>query len=189
MRAFVVVLTLSFSVQASAQTLADAARRERLRQKQVEHLNKGVYTNSTPIVPRSGTPATPAVPAPTAAPAPPAGSAPANTSAQASPKPTGPVDNQGRDEKYWREEFQKARDAVRRADEKVQILEVRVTDLNTQLLRQSDVYNRENVIGPQITAAQKELEATRREAEQARRRISELEDQLRTSGGLPGWAR
>jgi hypothetical protein len=177
MKAFAVLLLLTFSIDSSAQNLADVARRERARQKRVEHLNKGVYTNSTAILPPANEPARPA------------GTAPATTTPQATPKPAGPVDNQGRDEKYWRDEFQKARDAARRADEKVQVLEAKLRDLNMQLLRQSDLYNRENVIGPQIAATQNELDAARREAEQSRNRIPQLEEQLRTAGGLPGWAR
>ena len=179
MKRIAILLLLTFAVDASAQTIADIARRERARQKQVQ--NKGTYTNST-------TPAT--LTPPTAAGA----AAPAQTTAEkpadaAAAKPAGPVDNRGRDEKYWRDAFQKARTDLKRAEDNVQILEGKVKDLNTQVLRQSDVYNRENVIGSQITATQKELDTAKKDAEQARAKVTSLEEELRTTGGLPGWAR
>lgn len=183
MRAFVVLLLFTFSVEASAQTIADIARKERERQKQAQPKNKATFTNANP----GGTPA----PAPTSAntPAPAAPGAPAEKKEASAPKPTGPTDNKGRDEKYWRDAFQKAREAVKQADDKVQLQEARLRDLNTALLRQNDIYNKENVLGAQINGTQKDLDAAKAEAEQARNNVSKLEDELRASGGLPGWAR
>ncbi len=175
MRILVAFLLLTFTFEASAQTIADIARRERARQRQLQIHSKGTYTNST-----TPTPAT------TSKASEPAGEKPQQTTAQ---QPTGPRDNQGRDEKYWRDAFQKARGDLRRAEENVQILEARVKDLNTQLLRQSDIYNREAVVGAQIAAAQKELDTARTDAEEARNKVASLEEELRSSGGLAGWAR
>jgi type IV secretory pathway VirB10-like protein len=176
--AVLVAFVVSISVDLSAQTIADAARKERERQSHVR--SKAVYTNGV------------AIPAPSASPA---SKAPSDTTAapakkpEGAPAPTGPTDNKGRDEKYWRAAFQKARDDVKRADDKVVLLDLKIKDLNTQLLRQSDIYNREYRIGPEITAAQAELDAARKQAEQAKQRIADLEEELRRSAGLPGWAR
>jgi hypothetical protein len=183
MRAFVVLLLFTFSVEASAQTIADIARKERERQKQAQLKNKATFTNAIP----GGTPA----PAPPSAntPAPAAPGAAVEKKQETAAKPTGPTDNKGRDEKYWRDAFQKAREAIKQADDKVQILETKLRDVNTALLRQNDIYNKENVLGAQINATQKDLDAAKAEAEQARNNVSKLEDELRASGGLPGWAR
>ena len=78
---------------------------------------------------------------------------------------------------------------MKRAEEKAQLLDLRVKDLNSQLLNRSDIYNRENQLGPQITAAQMQLEDARVEAEQAKKKVTDLEDELRRAGGPPGWAR
>jgi len=43
--------------------------------------------------------------------------------------------------------------------------------------------------GARINARNAELESMRQEVEQARRKIADLEQELRRSGGLPGWAR
>jgi hypothetical protein len=171
---FSLALLLAFTVETSAQSLADVARRERARQQRVQPKNKGIYTNAT----AAGGTAKPGTVAPGAT----AASAPV-------PKPSGPANSQVHDEAYWREAFQKVRADIKRAEEKVQILEVKVNDLNTQLLRQSDIFNREGVLGPQITAAQKELDAAKEEVQQGRNKLATLELELQRSGGLPGWAR
>jgi chromosome segregation ATPase len=176
------VLLLACALASPAQTLADAARKERARQKQsqLQKQNKGTYTNATATV--TSAPAKPAGAGANAAPE-------VKAETETPPKPAGPVDNRGRNEKYWRDAFENARNELRRAEEEVQIQEARVKDLNTQLLRQSDVYNRENVIGAQITEAQKALNTAKTKVEQAKNKVSNLEEELRSSGGLPGWAR
>lgn len=173
-------LLLIFALSSPAQTIADVARREQARQRQIQHQNKGTYTNVSAAV----TTAPAAKPATTA----PAEAAP-ELKEQAPATPAGPVDNQGRDEKYWRDVFEKGRTELRRAEETVLIQEAKLKDLNTQLLRQSDIYNLENVLGPQITAAQKDLDTAKRQVEQARNKVSNLDEELRAAGGLPGWAR
>jgi chromosome segregation ATPase len=168
------LLLVAFALDCSAQTLADVARRERERQKRLHStvvVANGATTTTTAST--SSTAATTAVAAPEANAA----------------RPTGPTDNKGHDEKYWRDQFQKARDAARAADAKVQVLELRVRDLNTLLLRQSDIYNREYRLGPEIADAQKQLDDARVAADQAKKKITDLEDELRRSGGPPGWAR
>jgi hypothetical protein len=172
--AFALVIYL-FGINSFAQNVAEIARKERERQKASR--SRVVISSST------GTTTT----APQAA-----GSSTSDAAAPAATaaaKPAGPTDNQGRDEKFWRAAFQKARDDAKRADERVILLDLKQKDLNTQLLRQSDVYNRENRIGAELTASQNDLDAARKEAEQAKKKITDLEEQLRRSGGPAGWAR
>lgn len=166
------LLVLTFALDCFAQSLADVARKERERQR---------AAHSKVVVTGTGTTATIA-PTSSAKPAPP-------TASNSAAKPVAVTDNKGRDEKYWRTTFQKARDDLKRAEARVEILDLRVKDLNTQLLRRSDIYNRENRLGPEIAAAQKDLEDARKEAEQAKKKITDLEDELRRSGGPAGWGR
>jgi len=166
------LLAIVFAVDCSAQTLADIARRERERHKRLH--SQVIVANGATTTTAASTSSTSAAPTPP----------PADTAT-----PTGPTVNKGHNEKYWRDQFQKARDDVKRAEEKVQLLDLRVKDLNNQLLNRSDIYNRENQLGPQITAAQKQLEEARAQAEQAKKKVSDLEDDLRRAGGPPGWAR
>jgi hypothetical protein len=162
---------------ASAQGVADLARQERARKKALE--SKAVLTNgsqpaSTPDAAKPGT-ATPAT---------------ADTQKEAA-KPaasTGPTDNKGRDEKYWRATFDKARQDLKRAEDKVTLLDLKLNDLQGQLYREG-VYQREMEIRKDIDDTQKAQAAAREDVEACQRRISDLEDELRRSGGLPGWAR
>jgi hypothetical protein len=159
------------SMDCWAQTIADVARQERERQKQ---------TQSQPKYSNTGIPATVSVtPSSTVV------SAPAGAASQSS----GVTDSKGRDEKFWRTAFQKARDEAKRTDDKVQVLDLRIKELNSQLLVRSDIYNRENTIGAQLRTAEAELELARKDAEQAKQKLADLEEELRKSGGLAGWAR
>ena len=166
----------AFALDCTAQTVADIARKERERQKRL---------HSTVVVAGGVTTPTSAATSTNAASTNPAGT---STNAEA-PKPVGPVDNKGRDEKYWRTEFQKARDTLKKAEDNAQLLDLKVKQLNTQLLRQSDMYNREYRLGPEITDTQKQLDDAHKQVDEANKRISDLEDELRRSGGPPGWAR
>jgi hypothetical protein len=177
-----VAVSFVFALNCFGQSLADVARQERARQKATKSrvtIIAGRAVSGT--LTQAPTPAAPA----------------ANTSASTAPapaiasavKPVEPRDKNGHDEKYWRDTFQKARADARRSDDVVTLLELRVRDLNVQYLRQSDVYNRENLIGSEINSAQKELEDARKQADQAKQRLIDLEDELRKAGGPPGWAR
>jgi hypothetical protein len=171
-----VFLVLTFALDCFSQSLADAARKERERQR---------TSKSKVVVIGWGTTAS-TVKTPSATP-----SANAATAAEAptAPKPLTITDNKGRDEKFWRTAFQNAREDVKRAEARVEILDLRLKGLTTQLLQQSDIYNRENRIGAETTAAQQALEGARRDLEQARKKVTDLEDDLRRSGGPAGWAR
>ena len=100
----------------------------------------------------------------------------------------GPTDNKGRDEKFWRETFEKARQALKRAEDKLRLLDLRMTDLSSQLLRES-VYTREMELRAEIDRTAKDQAAARVEVTAGQQKIRDLEDELRRSGGLPGWAR
>jgi TolA-binding protein len=164
------LLILGFAWDCSAQSIADAARKERERQKQVHSV---ITVTGTTATTAAGTATTAAAPA-------------AATEAAAK---SGPTDNKGHDEKYWRAAFQKARDDIKHADDQISLLDSKVRDLNTQFLQRDDIYNKENRLGPLITETQKQLDDARKEGEAARQRIADLEEDLRRSGGPAGWAR
>ena len=99
------------------------------------------------------------------------------------------TDNNGHDEKYWRERVDKARADLKSAEARVQLLDNQVKGLNTALLTRNDIYDKENTLGPEISAGQKQLEDARNQVEQAKQKISDLEDELHRAGGPAGWAR
>jgi hypothetical protein len=172
MKPLMAFMVLVFALDCSAQSIADIARKERDRQKQVQ--SKVVITGGLTTTTTAGTASTGAAPASTPAPAVKSGEL---------------TDNKGRNEKFWRGAFQQARDNMARAEARIQLLDLKVKDLNTQLLRQDDIFNKEGRLGPEITTAQKELDDARKLADQAKQNLADLEDELRKSGGLAGWAR
>src|SRR5229473_8613074 len=107
------LLLFVFALDCSAQTLADAARQERERQKRL---------HSTVVIVNGATTTTAASTSSTAA----------ATTPPAPTKPAGPLDNKGHDEKYWRTQFDNARAALKKAEDNAQLLDLKIKDLNTQ---------------------------------------------------------
>ena len=165
-----------FALDCSAQKLGDIARQERARQKRLHSTVVVVSGTTTSVAATSSTTAAVATP--------PSATPPSATA------PTAPVDNKGqRDEKYWRTQFDNARAALKKAQDNVQLLDLQIKDLNTQMLRQSDMYNREYRLGPQIAETQKQLDGANKQVDDAKKKIADLEDELRRAGGPPGWSR
>jgi chromosome segregation ATPase len=178
-RGFLLPLLFVFCVQAQAQSIADAARQERERQKSLHSAIVITNENLKELSPSSPSNKENSTPAATPA-----------TAAKKDESDSGILkDNKGRDEKYWRETFATARQDLKRAQDVAEVLQLKINDLNTALLRQDDMYNKENILGPQITAAKAQLDDAQKQVAAAQQKISDLEDELRQSGGPPGWAR
>jgi hypothetical protein len=179
------------AVPAPAQSLADVARKERERRA----VGAGkTYTNLDIISSAAESPAVEASqpPDPTGLDRKDAGPGsaavqPATKPAEA--KPAGPTDNKGRDEKYWRTAFDAVRTDLRRAQDEIQLHDLKLNELHTLMLQGSDLYNRENRLRIDLDAASTQLETAHRNAEKARQRLMELEEELRRSGGPIGWSR
>jgi DNA repair exonuclease SbcCD ATPase subunit len=171
-RLTILVLFCLFSLDCFGQSLADVARKERERQKQTQPQTKTVIVEKgVPATTTAGTSGT------------------AETALLPVLTPGGFKDNNGHDEKYWRERFQQARNDAKRAAARIQLLENKLKEFNTQYLNRTDIYNRENVVGKEIGDTQKQLDDAHKEADQANQKINDLEDELHRAGGPPGWAR
>jgi hypothetical protein len=114
----------------------------------------------------------------------------ATTSAPAAEpaKVTGPTDNKGRDEKYWRATFAQARAALKRAEDRLRVLDLKMNNLSSQLLREG-VYIRETEIRADIDRTRIDQAGAQKDVADSQQKIADLEDELRRSGGQPGWAR
>jgi len=171
---------LSLAVDAQGQTLADLARKERERKSRIE--SKVTITNDNVKAYERPAPATaPASRDETAKPA-----EPAKPASAAAPALT---DNKGRDEKWWRTAFQQARDELKRAEDRIKVLDLELNRANRDYLEKSDLYNREMRLAAEINTLNSEKQLAQREAEQARQKIAQLEEELRRSQGPPSWAR
>ena len=65
---------------------------------------------------------------------------------------------------------------------------MKLNDLQGALYRES-IYAREMEIREQLTLTEKDQAAAREEFEASQKKIADLEEELRRSGGPPGWAR
>jgi hypothetical protein len=158
---FFLVISVAGSSVVQGQTIADAARQERERRKAVE----SETGESIPVVTSVTT-----VPARIKA-----------ATINGKSKSSGPTDLQGHDEKYWRPKFDAARLAVKRAEDNLKLLDLKATNQNSVLIP-----------GRSTTALQKathDRDVARNALADAQQKIAGLEEQLRRSGGPPGWSR
>ncbi len=171
-----------FCIESGAQSLADVARRERERHREVA--DGRVFTNEN--VATGGSVSTP--------------EAPTETDSEASPTAASPPeDDEGveesvegtgeRTEEIWREMFAEARDELTRSQERLQLNQQEIDDLNRRLLTESSLYDRENQLGPEIQAKQDEIAAGVARVEAANQAIADLQQELRRAGAPPGWGR
>jgi hypothetical protein len=150
-----------------AQTIADFARQERERRSAVESESTSIrlFTSVTPAATAGSAPTTSVETA----------------TANEKSKSTGPTDLQGHDENYWRPKFDAARLAVKRGEDNLKLLDLRVNQ--TFLMRRG---------WDRITALQTsthDRDVARKDLADAQQNLADLEDQLRQSGGFPGWSR
>ena len=180
---FIPLLILGlFCIESGAQSLPDVARQERERQREVA--DGPVFTNENVGTSRSVS----AVEAPT------------ENDSEASPTTASPPDDgtggeenvEGtgeRTEDNWRRMFAQARDELTRSQERLQLTQQEITDLNQRLLTESSLYDRENQLGPEIQAKQNELVGAQARVEAANQAIADLQQELRRAGAPPGWGR
>jgi hypothetical protein len=178
MKIALLILVFNSMVFAQGVSLGDAARQERARQKSSTGNLK--VTNET-----LGT-----------AEALPPSEEPAKTNTDATKIAAAKVDDKAdataenpSDEASWRAAFSHARDAVKRAEDRVQIVQVELNKLNHDLLTRSDIFNREGQFAPLIEAKNKELADAENDLAAAREKVTQLETDLRKSGAPSGWAR
>jgi len=182
MKTALLILVFNSMVFAQGLSLGDAARQERERQKNSTGNLK--ITNETlgtaEALPPSAEPAK--TDADTAKSADGKGEDKTNVKADATAEIPG-------DEASWREAFRQARDAVKRAEDRTEILQLELNKLNLDLLTRSDIFNREGQINPLIDAKNKELAEAEKSLQAAREKVTQLETDLRRSGSPSGWAR
>jgi hypothetical protein len=169
------------STPAAQQPLGDAVRasREKARKEQkatVAITNRNLVTDPKKGKLTTASPSkTPARPAPT----------PASPESVGSPEPAAP--EQG--EVYWRRTLRTARERAARLKELVEELAAASKRLENDFYTWDDGQYRDGVIKPAWDKKREELEAARRELEDADRDLAELPERARKAGALPGWLR
>ncbi|MGE0814355.1 MAG: hypothetical protein AB7O28_19915 [Vicinamibacterales bacterium] len=170
---------LALPVAASAQSLAEVARKESARRK--EQPAGKVYTNDS--LRRDFTPS-----APTSA-APPEGSP---SEASAAPVPSTEADQASegpkKDEAYWRDRIGGAREQLARSEAFAAALESQINGLTAEFTSRDDPAQRSVVDGNRKKAIA-EHERVQREIEAQRKAIAAIQDEARKAGVPAGWLR
>jgi hypothetical protein len=180
-----------------AQTIADIARQERAKRKEtpkttapitnarVAKAAKGSEVSSAPATPAPTTPSPDTIPATPLAVSP----IPQTATKPPAPEPTKAPEakKDERDEQWWRNEFDKARVEVRRAENQAAVAQLELNAANRDYLTRS--YDPDGRGPTAIGAATAKLDAAKKNVEAARARLALLEEELRRSGAPAGWAR
>ncbi|MGA2814244.1 MAG: hypothetical protein ABSG16_22835 [Candidatus Acidiferrum sp.] len=177
------------SQSGSGGSIADAARKSREDKKNAPK-NTKVYTDDDV---KPATP--PATTSPSATPssdAPPAnGQAPAANSAAPGDgsKPPATEAAQANDEKSWRKRFQAQRDQIDRAEKELDVLQREEEKAQVQYYPDPQKALDEGYSRKDINDKDAKIAAKKDEIAKLKQGLSDLDDELRKSGGDPGWSR
>jgi hypothetical protein len=190
-RALLAIVVLATSVGSGrAQSLADVARTEAARRKEVAAPST-VYTNdnlrSDFTTPEAAPPSAPPGSAPTTAAAADAGDA---KPAAADPGGAKPVAAAGpaKDQAYWTGRLADARGKLERSQAFAQALQNRIDMLWTDFVNRGDPVQ-QRAIEQDRNKALAELERLKKEIDENQKAVAAVEDEARRAGVPPGWLR
>jgi hypothetical protein len=177
------------SQEGGVDPVAEAARKAR-EQKKAEPKPKKVFTNDD-----LGS----AAPAPAAATPAPGATASGNAETKENAEGTANGDKDVAGEKSagvnkngeeaWRKRFREARDKLAQAEQELDILQRESQKSQVQYYTDPQKALSEQYSRKEISDKDTKIDAKKQEIAQMKQHISDLEDELRKSGGDPGWAR
>jgi hypothetical protein len=185
----------SAAQNSGADSVADAARKAR-EAKKAAPSGKKVYTDDDvkPATPSASAQSTAqtgseAAPGTTDAQAQ-AAPAPGNGNQPAADANAAPAANPGKaDEKAWRDKFRSQRDQIARLEKELDVLQREQDKAQVQYYPDPQKALSEGYSRKDINEKDTKIAAKKDEIAQAKQALSDLEDELRKSGGDPGWSR
>jgi chromosome segregation ATPase len=165
--------------QQTGDPVADAARRAREAKHNAPKPRK-VYTDDDVSKSKQAPPDTSADSS-TQAPSKPVAGASAKTSTSA--------DEDAKAEAAWRKRFKEQRENIARAEKELDILQRENQKDQIQYYPDPQKAMTEQYTRKEINEKDAKIEAKRKEIEQLKQGLADLEDALRKAGGDPGWAR
>lgn len=172
------VLVAGWAAAASAQSLADVARKEEARRKHIAKparvlTNKDLKPSEIPI-PQAGSeqPAT-------------AAAEPPKSDEQ---KPADAQDQQAKDEQAWRDRMAKARADLEHSEMYLDALQSKINSLWADFTSRDDPAQRA-VIESDRKKALAEFDRVKQQVEDQKKAIDDLEEEARKAGIPPGWLR
>jgi chromosome segregation ATPase len=161
----------------SSDPVADAARKARA-EKQAAAKPKKVYTDDD-FASKKNTPATPA--AKTGGDQASATDATAATDAAAL--------NDPKSEAYWRKRFRTVRDKLDNSEKELDVLQRELNKDQVQYYSDPQKALMQQYDRKDINDKTAKVDAKKKEIEDLKKQLSDMEDELRKAGGDPGWAR
>ena len=173
-----VLLAAGWAAAASAQSLADVARKEEARRKHIAKparvlTNKDLKPSEFPI-PQAGSDQAAA----------PAADAPKPNEQ----KPAADEDQQARDEQAWRDRMAKARADLEHSEMYLDALQSKINSLWADFTSRDDPAQRA-VIESDRKKALAEFDRVKQQVEDQKKAIDDLEEEARKAGVPPGWLR
>ena len=172
--------------QQSGDAVADAARKAREQKKNAAQPKK-VFTNDDVA------PAPPPAPPATAATDAKADAKDGDASAAKKPDAAATADEKTEkppvDEAGWRKRFAEQRAKISQAEQELDVLQRESTKLQTQYYNDPQKALAEQYTRKDITDQDAKIQAKKDEVAKLKQGLTDLEDQLRASGGDSGWAR
>ena len=166
-----VVVDPGVETEGKPQTLLEASRAEKERRANAgkpfavitdktlpKHASKGQITVADPKKDKPRTAKAPAAPAPAA-----------------------------RDEQYWRGRARELRESWKQAADEVKDLEQKSTALRQKFYSESDTFLRDTQIKPDWDRVLDRLRQARLDVDSAKQELTQLLEEGRTAGALPGW--
>lgn len=171
----------SGSASAPQDPLAEAARKAR-EQKKEEHKIPRVFTNDN--LPTSGGISTVGqAPAPAATPAAPGSATPGGK------KPGSPAAASGDDEAKWRETFATLRHKLEQDQQNLDLLQRELGTLDTQFYGDPNKQLQQQLTRSDIDKKTAEIDKAKDQVAADQKAIDDAQNDLRASGGDPGWGR
>jgi hypothetical protein len=183
-----VAALLLFASAAQAQSLAELARKEEERRKNVPETGK-VYTNKD----LNAAPG-PSAPAPAGSPAAPAADAAKDTAKEKDAKDVKEKDVNGKevakdkDKAYWAGRMKTLQDQVEQSQTYAEAIQTRINALSTDFVNRDDPAQR-SVIERDRQKAVAELTRLKQAIVDGKKSIANLEEEARRAGVPPGWLR
>ena len=173
------VILVAVAGTAGAQSLADVARKEEARRKDIKKPSR-VITNKDL---KASDNAAPPPPADAQAPAP-AAEAPSDKTEDGQPKAEAPAS----DEQVWRQKMADARTALDRSQTHLDALQNRIDGLWAQFTAHDNYVEREKIEADRKKALA-EYDRVKAEIEDNKKAIADLEEQARRANVPAGWLR
>lgn len=176
------ILGLLIAAPLAAQTLADVAKKEEERRKDIKAPSKVITNKDLSPVPESSTPP----------PAAPASTSPAGEAKDKDAKDQDAKDKDSKeppkDQAYWAGRKKQLTDAIDRDQTYADALQSRINALTTDFVNQADPV-RQGAIARDRQKALAELDRLKDQIQKNKKALEDLDEEARRAGVPPGWLR